>query len=117
MFLLSPVVFLISLEEKGHTIPHWKALISIEYEPRVLRCSSTLNISQNVLKSASLLHKLRFVGSQMKTTVICSIFTLNEQNRKSGITTNFYFIAGNLDIFIKTSVYKSFTIYSRYTSQ
>ena len=40
-----------------YIVPHWKGLNSGKYEPRWLRCGSTLNICQPFFKSANLLHK------------------------------------------------------------
>ena len=54
---------LITIEEQGHRVPHWKALSSGKYEPRRLRFGSSLNICQDVLKSANLLHKQGFDDS------------------------------------------------------
>ena len=61
MFQLSPVVFLILLKEKGHVVPHWKALTCGKYEPRGQSFGITLNIYRDVLKSANLLHKQDFL--------------------------------------------------------
>ena len=59
------------MEEKGNTIPHWKALSNGKYEPRVLCCGSTLNICQDVLRSGNLLHTQGFVLFPMVSTVSC----------------------------------------------
>ena len=69
MFQLWSVVFLIPLKEKGHAVPHWKALGCGKYEPRGLSYGSTLNICQGVLKSANLLHKRGFISFPMASTV------------------------------------------------
>ena len=57
------------LEEKGHTVPHWKALSIGKYDPRRLNCGSTLNICQDVLKSANLLQQQGFDDSESSLTV------------------------------------------------
>ena len=60
---------MISLEEKGHTVPYWKALSHGKYEPRGLSCGGTLKICQDVLKSANLLHKWGIVSFPMASIV------------------------------------------------
>ena len=51
------------LEVQGHTVPHWKPLRYGKHELRELSYGSNLSISQNVLKSGSLLHKQGFFDS------------------------------------------------------
>ena len=73
-------LFFIPLEVQGHTVPHWKVISSGKYEPRGLRCSSTYDICQNVLKSANLLHKRDFFDSQImyllrkKSEFLCPLY-------------------------------------------
>ena len=58
MFHFWPVFLqLISLKVQGHTVPHWKGLISGKNEVRGLWWGSTFNICQAFLKSVNLLHK------------------------------------------------------------
>ena len=64
MFQLWPVVFLIPLKEKGHAVPHWKALSSGKYEPRGLSYGSTLSICLS-----GLLNKYQF---QLETGIVNS---------------------------------------------
>ena len=45
------------LEIQSHTVPHLKALISGNLEPRGLRWGSTFRVCQALFKSAVLLHK------------------------------------------------------------
>ena len=59
-----------SLEVQGHTVSHWKGLSSGKYEPRWLRCSSTLNICQAFLKSVNLPHKWGIGPFPMASTVV-----------------------------------------------
>ena len=40
-----------------------------KYEAGALSCGSTLNVCQDILKSANLLHKGGFIDSQMINTV------------------------------------------------
>ena len=77
-FQLPPVVFLIPLKAKGHTVPHLKALRYCKYKTRVLSCISTFRVCQEAFKSDNLLHKWGFVFSQMKTTVL----NQHEQSKK-----------------------------------
>ena len=56
-FQVLSLVFPMSLEIQSHKVPHLKALISGENEPRGLGCSSTFMVCQALLKSAILLHK------------------------------------------------------------
>ena len=60
---------LISVELQGPIVPHLKVLRCVIYEPRGLRCGSTLHISQNVLKSATLLHNLMRIPVFLHGTV------------------------------------------------
>ena len=57
---------------QGHKIPYWKALRYGKDESRGLRCGSTFNVHQDLLKSCNLLHKRGFVDSQSNST-ICKI--------------------------------------------
>ena len=66
-FQLRLVVILKPLKVQGHKVPHWKALSSGKYETRGLNCDNTLNIYQDVLKSANLPQIQGFVDTQ--TTV------------------------------------------------
>ena len=45
---------------QGHKVPHWIALRYVKNDLRGLTCDSTLNINQDVLKSANSLHKQGF---------------------------------------------------------
>ena len=63
------VLFLIPLEVQGHTVPHWKGLITVKYEPRGLKCGRTLNICQAFLKGTNLLHKRGLCPFPMASTV------------------------------------------------
>ena len=54
---------------KGHKLHHWKTLSGSKNELRGTNFSRTLGIFQDILKSANLLHKQDYVGSQMHTTV------------------------------------------------
>jgi hypothetical protein len=45
------------LEIQSHTVPHLKAFISGNVEPRGLRWGSTFRVCQALLKNAVLLHK------------------------------------------------------------
>ena len=57
-------------EVQVHTVPHWKALrYGKKCELRGLSCNISLNICQDVMKSANLLHKRGFGDSQSNTTV------------------------------------------------
>ena len=60
-------------EVQSYSVPHWKTLTYGEYEPRG---GSTLNICQDVLKSANILQKQGFVDSQSHSTTgtkVCRI--------------------------------------------
>ena len=61
---------------QGHTLPHWNALRYGKYELRGLSCNSSLNICQDIMKSAILLQG--FGDSQYKGAFIllCWIFSV-----------------------------------------
>ena len=56
-FQVLSLVFPMPLEIQSHTVPHLKALISGNLEPRGLRWGSTFRVCQALFKSAVLLHK------------------------------------------------------------
>ena len=59
------------VEIEGHTVPHFKAPIYSKLELCGLKYSGTLNIQTGLLKISHLLHKMRFVQTEIATTV-CS---------------------------------------------
>ena len=77
MLKLCSVTFFIPLEVQNHTIAHWKVVTCDRFDLRGLRYGSTLNICQDSLKIANLLHKQGFVDSQLLRTVdtasLCSL--------------------------------------------
>ena len=62
-----------SLELKGHTVPCLKALISVDLEPRGLRCGSTFILFQILLKIAISLHTEGLVKFHSGRTVLPEI--------------------------------------------
>ena len=54
---------------QDHAIPYWKDLRGGKYFQRELIFGNTINICQDIMKSANLLHKQGFDDSQSSTTV------------------------------------------------
>ena len=65
------------LKVQGHTVPHWKALISDKLEPRGLRCGSTFILCYVLLKTAILLHTEGLV----KTEIVCRVMLLTVHSK------------------------------------
>ena len=72
-------MFLIRLEVRGHTVPHWKALRYGKDGSRGLNCGSTLSIRQDLSKSEDILNKWGFVDFQIKTSVSIQKISLNNK--------------------------------------
>ena len=73
-FQVLSLVFPMPLEIQSHTVPHLKALISGNLEPRGLRWGSTFRVCQALFKSAVLLHKEAYradlFASECKTMIV-----------------------------------------------
>ena len=75
-FQVLSLVFPMPLEIQSHTVPHLKALISGNLEPRGLRWGSTFRVCQALFKSAVLLHKEAYRADLFASECRC-ILNLN----------------------------------------
>ena len=66
-------------EIDGHTVPHFKAPIYAKLELWGLKYGGTLSTQTGLLNISSLLHKIGFVQTEIATTVVHLLQTMQKR--------------------------------------